>query len=216
VVIYLDESGDLGFISIGGSRYFLLGALVVNDSEALKIEVRRFCSSLYQKGWPKSKEVKWYNLRKNERKRALRKLSNLDLEFHSLVLNKPRVYSRFHKGDRQNVFYNFLAARLLLPLIRGETNVHIFADNRGHRVSGGMRLQHYLEYKTVIDRRCRILESLDVKLVDSKSYVGLCAADLYCGAIGIKWGIQGAAHKTGEYYNIIKDQVLTDRGYLFI
>jgi hypothetical protein len=73
VIIYLDESGDLGwkfdapYRSGGSSRYLTIGAVCVPPEK--KHLPKRVVKKLYKRfGWSSKEEIKWSDMRPEARK----------------------------------------------------------------------------------------------------------------------------------------------------
>lgn len=95
-LIYLDESGDLGwnfdkpYREGGSSRFLTIASLVINPSK--KHLTKRLIKNLYNKfKWPPKIEKKWSDMKLSERERVLRRQSCLikkpKLKRHSIPIN---------------------------------------------------------------------------------------------------------------------------------
>jgi hypothetical protein len=100
-VIYLDESGDLGFKFTapyragGSSRHLTLGAVICPDDS--KKYVRRFVDKFYRRrGVPAGGELKWADLGGADRMDFASRAAELKrlhgvIEYVTITVYKPRV-----------------------------------------------------------------------------------------------------------------------------
>ncbi len=132
-VIYVDESGDLGF-GCNGSRYLVIGALCIPkaDDVLLKRFVRGVKKSLGLNGW---QELKSIHSSARDRRRFCEGLARLPCQIRYIVINKRRVDKRLRKDT--NILYNYAAQLLLSDSLAGLAKAELFLDSRTVRVGSG-------------------------------------------------------------------------------
>ncbi len=140
--IYLDESGDLGWIldkphkNGGSSRYLTLAAIIVPPSKTHHIT--RIVRNLYKaRNRPKSSELKSVELRPHERATFICELVNLrknhpDILFTAITVEKAGVNSAFRKHP--NGLYNYMTKLMLLKKMGCYNHVDFIPDARSVKV----------------------------------------------------------------------------------
>ncbi len=105
VIIYLDESGDLGWTfdapyrSGGSSRYLTVGAACVPPEK--KHFPKRVVKNLYKQfGWPIGTEIKWVDMPSAARKEfaiAARSMCDkyADIHLHGVVVQETKRYGAY-------------------------------------------------------------------------------------------------------------------------
>jgi len=138
--LYLDESGNLGFMN-RSDPYYVIAFLATNESNRLKSQVKRIRRK-YQIGTA----LKGYKCTATTREDFLAGLINIDLEIHYIALNKNKVKPRL--AARQNILFNYAAGLLLIPFItkRGG-KIALIIDKQTAHVTSGFRIKDFLEYK---------------------------------------------------------------------
>lgn len=151
--VYLDESGDLGWIldkpyRHGGSSRYLTIAFAVCPSEK-KHFLHRVVADVYRhtKHDPKS-ELKGSSLTVADKcffAERVRKLvsMNPDIVIGSITVNKSKV--KQHIREDGNKLYNYMIRLAVLPIVKGHTIVNLIRDNKTIKVKSGNSLIDYLQ-----------------------------------------------------------------------
>lgn len=151
--VYLDESGDLGWIldkpyRHGGSSRYLTIAFVVCPSEKKHL-LRRIVVDVYKhtKHDPKT-ELKGSSLSVSSKcffaERVRRLVSmNPDIVIGSITVNKSKV--KLHIREDGNKLYNYMIRLAVLPLVKDHHMVNLIRDNKTIKVQSGRSLIDYLQ-----------------------------------------------------------------------
>lgn len=151
--VYLDESGDLGWIldkpygNGGSSQYFTLAFLIV------KAEERKYPKRIIRKfrkhyGISTSREIKGCDLSDNQiQKFASDTIILLDAHPNILVKTITVLKRNVQTHIRQdaNKLYNYMANLCLLPFIENEPSIHFTPDPRSIKVASGNSMFDYLQ-----------------------------------------------------------------------
>jgi len=214
LIIYLDESGDLGwsfaapFRNGGSSRYLTIGAICVpSDKKHLP---KRIIKKLYgQFGWTTSVERKWSMMNDPERTafaQAAHALcqANADIHLHAITVRKQNV--QMHLRADGNKLYNYMIRLSLLGRMRHHPEVIMIPDPRSIKVRSGNSLPDYLQTLLWFHLRCpTVLRMCPIESHDSK---GIQFADMLCGAIQA-----GFEDGNLKYSNIIAPRLFQKRLY---
>ena len=153
VNIYLDESGDLGWIlnkpyRNGGSSRYLTIAYVICPQEKKHL-LKRVVRKVYNrtKTDPK-KELKGSSLNVSHKiflAEKVRKLisMNPDIKLGSITVNKSKVQQ--HIREDSNKLYNYMIKLAILDSIKQEPIVNLIRDNKTIKVKSGNSLIDYLQ-----------------------------------------------------------------------
>lgn len=188
VIIYLDESGDLGwnftapYRKGGSSRYLTISALITPDDKSHL--PGRVIRDLYtDRKWSTAKEKKWSEMSDSARQDFTKHVIKLrthhpDISFHSIVVDKQRVNPTF-RADA-NLLYNYMIKICLIGEMRKHDQVTLIPDPRSIKIASGNSLHDYLQINLWYT------EQVETKLVtspqDSKKTLGLQFADMLAGA----------------------------------
>lgn len=189
MIIYLDESGDLGWKFTapyrrgGSSRYITIASLVVSPDK--KHLPKRLIKKLYTKfNWPTDIEKKWADMKLNERiwfaQRAndLRDRHPQDIRYISITVKKENVQP--HIRIDANKLYNYMIGLSLLNEMGKHKAVTLVPDPRSIKVESGNSLHDYLQTQlwfeqqsstTLITQPCDSAESRNVQFSDMISGV---------------------------------------------
>ena len=151
--IYLDESGDLGWVldkpyRHGGSSRFMTIAFVACPSEKKHL-LRRIVVKVYERTKTDPKIELKGSAMKNEDKKyfaeQVRKLvsMNPDIVIGAITVNKSKVQK--HIREDGNKLYNYMIRLAVLPTIQGEPIVNLIRDNKSVKVKSGNSLIDYLQ-----------------------------------------------------------------------
>ena len=192
--IYLDESGDLGFRA-GGSKYFVITFISVTNNLQLERTIREVKSKY---GLHSNYEIKGSSTTARIKNELLQKISKLNIEIYSIVMNKSKVFSRIK--DDKNILYNYVLGLILVPYIINQQDVDILVDRRTVSVRSGFKLDDYLEYKVWYENLADV--NMNISHEDSKHNLGIQVVDVISYAIFRKY-------ESGDvsYYNLIRHRI---------
>lgn len=189
MIIFLDESGDLGwsfgspYRKGGSSRYLTISAVCV--PKAKRHLPGRLIRDLYKKhSWDPKIEKKWTYMTNKERvsfAQQAKKLSkeNTSVKYCSITAYKPRVQE--HIRQDSNKLYNYLIKTLLLDEMAKHTQVEFYPDPRNIKITSGDSLSDYLQTELFFTK------NVATKLItiprDSASNKGVQFADMLSGLV---------------------------------
>jgi len=189
-IIYLDESGDLGwrfdkpYRHGGSSRFLTIASLVVDPSK--KHLPKRLIKKLYTKyRWPTNIEKKWSDMTEPEREGFAKKaalLSNRNpggINFLSITVRKENVQSHI-RGD-SNKLYNYMICLSLIEEMSRHHTVTFLPDPRSIKVASGNSLHDYLQTKLWFEKR--VVTSLNTTSIDSSSSLNIQFTDMLAGLV---------------------------------
>lgn len=204
MILYLDESGDLGF-GQGSTTYFVMGFLAVTDEEAFRRKIRKIKR---RAGLSGQVELKAYHSDDGLRAKVLRAIAASDVEVHTVSVYKPRVYD--HLRTDTNVLYNYTAKWLLIPFLeeRRFDYVRIVVDLRITRQSRGMRFDDYVKAELWGDRG--VSTRLEFQHQDSAHSLGLQAVDFVTHAL-----FRARERNDWQLWNIVRGKAKRTRRLLF-
>lgn len=189
MIIYLDESGDLGwsfgapYRTGGSSRYLTISAVSTASTEPHL--PGRLIRKLYQKhSWNPKIEKKWTYMTTKEKlsfaiqaKELLQHHSSI--QYFSITVYKPRVQE--HIRQDPNKLYNYLIKLLLLDEMAKYSQVKFYPDPRNIKITSGDSLSDYLQTELFFTHQ------VPTKLItiprDSASNKGVQFADMLSGLV---------------------------------
>ncbi len=186
LLIYLDESGDLGwnfsapFRNGGSSRFLTIAALCVPTEK--KHLPKRVVKKLYQKfGWPTNSEKKWSMMTVAERTEFASVAhafcsAHADIHLHSITVRKQNVQS--HLQADGNKLYNYMIRLSLLARMRKHPEVLLIPDPRSIKVQSGNSLPDYLQILLWFHLRCTTV--LRMQPLESHKCLGIQFTDMLC------------------------------------
>jgi hypothetical protein len=188
-IIYLDESGDLGwslnqpYRNGGSSRYLTISALIVPTDQA-HLPVRLMKDLYSSRKWKVGNEKKWGQMIDSARldfaSRAgeLRK-ANSEIHYVARTVKKENVSPHIRLDS--NKLYNFMIKLMLLDRMAQYQHVTLVPDPRSIKVESGNSLHDYLQTELWFTKiAATVLES---KPEDSANCLGLQFADMLAGAV---------------------------------
>ena len=185
--IYLDESGDTGWIldkpytKGGSSRYLLIAACIVSPEKDHKSE--RILRQIYKhRKWNPGAEKKWACMSPDARTAFAKdagKLANLntDITYHVIVVDKRNVQQ--HIRQDSNKLYNYMVKLLLLESMSLHDVINFFPDPRSIKVESGNSLHNYLQ--TELWFNLGVQTRLETTLRDSRNCLNLQFVDMIAG-----------------------------------
>ena len=190
IIIYLDESGDLGwkfdrpYRQGGSSRYLTISSLVVDPS--IKHLPKRLLKNLYKKfSWPTNVEKKWSTMTASEREHFATKAVGLcqrnsgKIRYMSITVKKENVQQ--HIRSDANKLYNYMICFSLLNEMSKHENVIFIPDPRSIRVESGNSLSDYLGIKLWFEKQ--VNTTLSTQYCDSSSSLNVQFADMLAGIV---------------------------------
>jgi hypothetical protein len=189
IIIYLDESGDLGwkfdapYRSGGSSRYLTIGAVCVPPEK--KHIPKRIVKALSKKfKWPKETEIKWSDMsatEKSEFAKLARQMCDKhpDILLHGIVVKKQNVME--HIRQDSNKLYNYMIRLSLLNRMAKHDVVTMVPDPRSIKVSSGNSLHDYIQTELWFTKNAST--KLNTLPSDSKDSLGVRFADKLSGVI---------------------------------
>lgn len=190
VVVYLDESGDLGWTlgrpyrDGGSSRFLTIGALLVTSSK--KYLPKRLIKNLYEQcRWSSSTEKKWSDMNNSERQCFAKKAKNLkqryaqDIKYLTITVKKENVES--HIRNDANKLYNYMIGLLLTKEMAKYDQVTLVPDPRSIKVESGNSLHDYLQTLLWLHRNAKTV--LSTQPCDSQNSRNIQFADMLSGLV---------------------------------
>lgn len=189
VLIYVDESGDLGWSfdapygSQGSSRFLSIAALIL-PAQLDHLPSRKIRQLYNQGGWDTKREKKWVDMSANARATFANNAVKLQqvhnaIRYKAIVVNKQNVNVNFRRDS--NKLYNYMLRILLLDEMAKYPHVTLIPDPRSIKVDSGKNLHHYLEMMLYEIQAPTQLECLTL---DSKTTLNLQFADMLAGVVG--------------------------------
>lgn len=190
MIIYLDESGDLGWTFTapyrrgGSSRYLTIASLVV--SPAKKHLPKRLIQKLYKKfNWHANVEKKWADMSLNERIWFAKQAHNLqasnpnDIRYLSITVKKENVQP--HIRSDANKLYNYMIGLSLLNEMSKHPSVIFVPDPRSIKVESGNSLHDYLQTQLWFEKQ--VATTLITTPCDSASSKNVQFSDMLSGIV---------------------------------
>lgn len=190
MIIYLDESGDLGwnftapYRAGGSSRHITIASLAVTPAK--KHLPKRLIKKLYTKfNWPTHIEKKWADMSLAERVWFARKAQELraqnpgDIRYISITVKKENVQP--HIRADANKLYNYMIGLSLLNEMARHAAIIFVPDPRSIRVESGNSLHDYLQTQLWFEKQVKTV--LTTQPCDSSSSRSVQFADMLSGVV---------------------------------
>ncbi len=190
MIIYLDESGDLGwkftapYRNGGSSRHLTIASLAVSPHN--KHRPKRLIKKLYTKfNWPTNIEKKWADMTLEERIFFAKKAHELqvnypdDIRYLSITVKKQNVQPHIRKDA--NKLYNYMIGLSLLNEMSKHEDVTFVPDPRSIKVESGNSLHDYLQTQLWFEMRAET--SLTTTPLDSASSLNVQFSDMLSGIV---------------------------------
>ena len=215
MIIYLDESGDLGFdrIKAGTSKTFVITLLVCDELETahgFKTAVRRTLKNKInrKKGVSSARELKGSETILGVKTYFYRQLPQTGWRIYSVVLDKPRLLATLGRLPEKRKIYNFLARMILekLPLSTVTSEAVTLVVDRSKGKDG---IQEFNEYVTThLEGLLPLRVSLNIYHENSHDNPGLQTVDSF------SWGIF-KKYEAGdsEWYRIFREKIEGEYDY---
>ena len=200
--MFLDESGELGF-SEKSSKFFTIALLMcgLKEEQELQRIIKKVRQKILKKKLRQSTEIKWNNSNEIIKIKVLERLSRINLEIFSIILDKSKVYD-YLKGKKHKL-YNYLS-NLIINECSIDGKFELIVDRSKNKRSLRDDFDRYIRHSA--KDKC---PNLTIRHEDSKSNGGLQAMDFISGAIFNKYEFGNIS-----YYNFIKDKIVTEKEFL--
>ena len=213
MIIYLDESGDLGFdfSKRKTSRKFVITVLVCDGADAIqgfRKAVRRSLKNKLNSKRNLTNELKGTNTTHAIKEYFFRQLTSDGWRIYSVILNKNRVYDNLRTKQGKKKLYNFLARFVLekIDLTKAGSVVNLVVDRS--KTSAEIR-----DFNSYVENQLQGLLPLVVPLFIthelSCNNPGLQAVDLFC------WGMFRKYEKNDtKWYKVFQKEISYEGEYL--
>ena len=200
-VLYVDESGDLGFDKPGSSNYLVIAYIATENTIRLKRIVRR---AKKKARIPAKGEIKGSLLSAEVKEAFLVELGNIpDFEIGAIIVEKAKVRDHLKEKGKQNLLYAYVAGLILLPYLNRNDRCHINFDERTIKTRYGNMIDTYLTIR--LATKFNSPNSFAFTHLPSHSCLGLQAADVVANAIWRKYE-KGDA----EAYSFIRTKIIDE------
>ena len=191
--VYIDESGDLG---LHGSKYMILAALIVEDSQNLDRIIKNMRRNKFKKELKDISEIK---ANKSSDKVIIYMLSKLNeiknVKVLYVVLEKKKLISEYLKNNKDKL-YNYVAGKLAKQLVMDGAHIEIRVD----RMQGKQLLQkEFNNYFTECLKEKSSPAKITIEHSYSHNFSGLQFADILAWAC-----FQKFEHNNNEFVDILK------------
>jgi len=216
VIIFLDESGDLGFdfSKTGTSQKFVVTLLICNSGDVqagFRKAVRRTLKNKLNRGKKKTRtihELKGTNTSFPIKEYFYRNVPDSDWSLYSVALNKIRVNSSLTTKTGKQKLYNFIARFIIekVQLRDATVAVTLVVDKSKNK-------KEIKDFNQYLENQLQAILPLNVPLnvyhERSQENPGLQAVDLFC------WGIFRKYERGDEeWYRLYKAKVVFETEYL--
>lgn len=216
MIIYLDESGDLGFDfkNKNPSRKFVITLLVCGSSaetRSFKVAVRKTLRNKLNKGKKGSRvvqELKGTGTTLEIKKYFYRHSPKRTWSIYTVCLNKERVYDYLTTSQGKKKLYNFIARFLIdkVDLSDAGNAVTLVVDKSKNK----NEIADFNKYiGNQLDARLPLEVPLNIYHEHSHSNAGLQTVDLFC------WGVFRKYERNDlEWYNVYRNRIAVEEVYL--
>lgn len=213
MVIFLDESGDLGFdfTKAKTTKKFVITLLVCETKDSIdgfKKAVRRTLKNKLNQKKHKISELKGTKTTIAVKEYFYRQIPCDGWQIYTVVLNKRRVFDELQKTRSKKKLYNFLARFILeqIDLTSPGAAVTLVTDRCKNR-------EEIKDFNNYLANQLDALLPLNVPLNIyhelSHEDTGLQAVDLFC------WGIfRKYENNDMEWYKVYKEKIAYETEYL--
>ncbi len=205
LIIYLDESGDLGFDfeNKSPSHYFVIAVLVCKDAVMDKQLQKAISRTIKNKLGAKANELKGTKIElkiKTYFLAQLHKLAVNDFEIYAVIVDKRKLL----KTDTQNksALYNQITSMLLQQITTQDVSaVTLIVDKSKNKY--GMKI-----FDDYLKRELNLEMPFFIHHYSSSASRGLQAVDLFC------WGIyRKYEHQDAEWYQAYESMISYEKEY---
>ena len=216
MIVYLDESGDLGFdfANKRPSQKFVITLLVCKNKRAVdsfKRAVRRTLKNKLNRRKNNRRVVEELHATSLEypiKQYFYKQIKNSDWDIYAVALNKGRVYEHLTSKPGRKKLYNYLANFLLdkVDLSTANPAVTLIVD----KCKNKEEIADFNQYLgNQLEARLPLNVPLNIYHEDSRASAGLQAVDLFC------WGIyRKYEHGDQEWYRDYRSRICFETEYL--
>ena len=202
-MIYLDESGDLGF-GPRSSNYFVLAAIITREPDRTGKCIKKIRQQKLPKKYQTIPELKFHNSSQTIRTRVLECVARTDTDIAYAVLRKRQVYERLK--SQPTILYNYLCGSLISKIITAyklEGPAKVFVD-RSLYGFGRENFNNYLTWKACIGNHSeeQNIEPPEIIHIDSRQDRCIQVVDFVAGAINHRYSMDDSS-----YYNTIEQKI---------
>lgn len=204
MLVFLDESGDLGFDpKKKNSKFFVVTILSSGDKRHLEKVVKKVHRSLRKKVKRLSGGILHAVKEKPAtRKRLLRFLNQGECAIMAIYLNKAKVYTKLR--DEKHVLYNYVTNILLdrimtKRLINAKGPVQIIASKRETNKFLNENFRNYLKKQA---RDTHVMKEISIEVKTPAQEKALQAVDFVSWAIFRKYEMGD-----DSYYKLIEEKI---------
>lgn len=209
VIIYLDESGCLGFTNPSSSKYFVITLLMVNDLKTQRSLFTAVKKALKNKISSKERKIT-YELKGSKTDLSIKKyfykhMPKKGWRLYSIILDKDHTYPHLQTIEGKKRLYNYLAKCLLTNVKWGEdiTRLDLYIDKC-------KSTKEIKEFNTYIEAHLNLpLKTiLNINHVTSHENLAIQAVDLFCWGIFRKYTL-----KETDWYECFKENIFYEEVY---
>ncbi|HVE12583.1 MAG TPA: DUF3800 domain-containing protein [Elusimicrobiota bacterium] len=219
-MMYLDESGELGF-NPSGSRHFVGALVCTSDANRLKNAVKRWSARLISNGWPKAQEIKateLYHSRPNRSIPAnapwkqnpnavicelLQLIGSHSEEIRAVSVVKAKIVRPNLKKAPYGILYNYFTSWVIIPAALHHDDIHLIVDQRNKE---SHTLEHFDGYiETRIWSRPNPPTEFKIDHMFSHQSYGLRAVDFVAWAI-----FRYREHGDATFYSVLQPYLKQD------
>lgn len=216
MIIFLDESGDLGFNfrKRKTTKKFIITLLVCNSYTVRREFTKAVRRTLRNKLNRKRKsfrhvtELKGTDTAIDIKKYFFRNIKKNNWGVYTLTLNKIRVEHHLRTRTGKKKLYNFLARFLLekLDLSKAQSNVELIVD----RCKNKEEVRDFNQYlANQLEALLPLNTNLNISHLTSQESAGLQAVDMF------SWGIfRKYENNDNEWYDVYRHKVSFETEYL--
>ena len=200
--MFLDESGELGFNKKGSTKFFTITLLVCGAKQEQNLQrvIKKVRQRILKKKLKKTPEIKWNNSNERIKQMVFKRLSKIDFEIFTIILDKSKVYD--YLKNKKHKLYNYLS-NLIINECSVDGKFDLIVDRSKNKRSLRDDFNDYIRYKLV--GKC---PNLSISHEDSKSNGALQVLDFISGAIFNKYEFEVL-----DYYNTIKNKITTEKEF---
>jgi len=201
MIIFIDESGDVGFrLKRGSSKTFIIVLIIFDDeleAEETALIIKKFRRSLDKTD---RFEFKFNKCSKDIRIGFLQAVRNCKFRIRAIVIEKSKIYSPILRVSKDK-FYSYIIKEVLKNNNDTIKNAKIRLDGHGERIFR-KNLTTYLRKQLNIGDKAVIK---NLRFRDSKADVLIQLADMIAGAIKRAYDSDKTDKK--EYIKIIQKRI---------
>lgn len=210
VLIYLDESGCLGFKKPKASKYFVITLLKLESLETQKRVFNAVRKTIKNKISPQGRKIS-YELKGSKTDLSIkqyffRQMPPSDWGLYSVVVNKEKIPNHLQTNEGKKRLYNYLAKYLLenLTFKKEITRLDLYIDKCKNT-------REIKEFNAYITAHLNLSPKtyLNINHVSSHENPAIQAVDLFCWGIARKHALDEI-----EWYECFRKNIKFEEVYL--